>query len=138
MTYLYRRSFNLTDAVKDYVEANEYLAKDDMTKYLKEDVRIPEEVRNAVTNIKWFLFDKTSGYIEVNTSEKLDDSQLEYIQDFIEGQNSDGLVSGFSNQPFANYIDEGLSGYAGSNWDDEQIVVGFVSSNDKLYLVNSY
>ena len=138
MKYIYRRTFNLTDPVRDLKEANEYLLKDDMTKYLKEDVRIPEEIRDNVIEIKWTLLDNVSGYTELITEETLSEDQLSYIKDFIEGQESDGLGSGFSHQSFANYVDEGLSGYEGSNWDDVQIVSSFMSSNTKFYLVNTY
>jgi hypothetical protein len=123
--YIYRTYFRLTDCVNDVSAAQEYLTEDDMTKYLKGDNRIPENVRNAAENIEWILKDEQSGYIELKLNTQLSDNELQYISEWVSGQNSDGLGESFEQQDFANYCDEGLQGYEDEDWDDEWIMASF-------------
>jgi hypothetical protein len=136
--YIYRRPFLLTDPVKDFAAASEYLLADDMTKYLKEDKRIDQNIRDTIQSIQWILIDTSSGYVELISNSILDSNALDSLKDFVEGQNDSGLGAGFSEQDFANYVDEGLIGYEGSHWDDEEISVGINSSNVDFGLVNTY
>lgn len=123
--YVYRTYFTLVACVNDLSAAQEYLTEDDMTVYLKDDNRIPEDVRNAVEKIEWHLTDECSGNIELQTNRALSADELKPISEFVSGQNSDGLGEGFEQQEFANYEDEGLEGYDESDWDNEWIMASF-------------
>ena len=52
-----------------------------MTKYLKDDNRIPEAVRNVVEQIEWHLKDESSGFVELSTNKALSSTELKYIYD---------------------------------------------------------
>lgn len=124
--YIYKTLFNLTACVNDFDAAYNYLLDDDMTVYLHNDTtRIPQEVRDAVTSIKWILKDECSGYIELETNRSLSAEELKYISSYVSGQNSDGLGEGFEDQDFACYDDEGLSGFDNDDWDNEEIRASF-------------
>ena len=129
---LYRAYFKLTNCVKSLKDANDYLKADDMTKYLKQENRIPESIRNKVEKIEWSLKDESSGTIDLGASETLSKEELQYISDFVASQCDDGLGSGFSEQDFAYYEDEGLTGYEGSDWDNETIVASMIPGSDNF------
>lgn len=132
--YIYRTYFKLTACVNDLSAAQEYLTEDDMTVYLKDDDRISEKVRNAVEKIEWVLKDEDSGYIELTTNEALSATELKEVSEYVSGQNSDGLGEGFEQQDFAYYEDEGLEGYAESDWDNETIMASFDwQSNEYIF-----
>lgn len=131
--YIYRTYFKLTACVKDLSDAQAYLTADDMTKYLKDDNRIAEDIRNAVEKIEWRLKDESSGYVELLTNKALSSTELKYISKFASGQVSDGLGPGFEDQGFANYVDEGLEGFENSSWDDEVIKVMFEWPNEYIF-----
>lgn len=132
--YIYRTYFKLTACVNDLSAAQEYLTEDDMTVYLKDDDRISEKVRNAVEKIEWVLKDEDSGYIELTTNEALSATELKEVSKYVSGQNSDGLGEGFTQQSFAYYEDEGLEGYAESDWDNETIMASFDwQSNEYIF-----
>ena len=131
--YTYRAYFKLTACVKDLADAQNYLKSDDMTKYLKDDTRIPEDVRNAVEQIEWHLKDESSGFVELSANKALSSTELKYISKFASGQVSDGLGPGFEDQDFANYVDEGLEGFENSSWDDEVIKVMFEWPNEYIF-----
>ena len=131
--YTYRAYFKLTACVNDLSAAQDYLKSDDMTKYLKEDSRIPEDVRNAVEQIEWRLKDESSGFVELSTNKALSSTELKTISKFASGQVSDGLGPGFEDQDFANYTDTGLEGFENSEWDDEQINVMFEWPNEYIF-----
>ena len=120
----YRTYFKLTACVNDFNAAQEYLKEDDMTVYLKEDSRL-KSVSQFVEKIEWILKDESSGYIDLTTNKELTTEQLAIISDWVSGQNSDGLGEGFEQQDFACYEDEGLTGYEGSDWDNETIMASF-------------
>lgn len=104
--YIYRTYFKLTACVNDFDAAYRYLREDDMKYYLKDDSRCPDDVYNKIISIDWILQDECSGYIELKTTEALNDVELNNISDWVSGQNSDGLGEGLSSQDFACYIDE--------------------------------
>lgn len=104
-----------------------------MTKYLKDDNRIPEDVRNAAEQIEWRLKDESSGFVELSTNKALSSTELKYISKFASGQVSDGLGPGFEDQDFANYVEEGLEGFENSSWDDEVIKVMFEWPNEYIF-----
>lgn len=131
--YIYRTYFKLTACVKDLSDAQAYLTADDMTKYLKDDNRIAEDIRNAVEKIEWRLKDESSGYVELLTNKALSSTELKYISKFASGQASDGLGPGFEDQGFANYVDEGLEGFENSSWDDEVVKVMFEWPNEYIF-----
>lgn len=109
----YETEFNLTHSIKakDYIDVQEYLQEDNMTKYLKNDL---ESTRNKekfpslsekIDSIIWNLNTTTSGVITLYTHQKLTKEELNFISEWVSGQNSDGLGEGFSGQDFA-YLDE--------------------------------
>lgn len=106
MKYLYDTNFKLNAEVNDFDEASNYLTEDDMTVYLKDDNDIPISVREAVVHIEWELLGNDYGKIHLTTTRKLDEKELEYISDYVKGQNSDGLGEGFEQQDFADHYDE--------------------------------
>lgn len=131
--FIYRTLFALTAPVTDILDANAYLHEEDMTVYLKDDNSISEDVRNAVEKIEWTLKDESSGYIELKTIRELSDIELKSISEFVSGQTSDGIGEGFESQSFAQYEDEGLNGYEGSDWDDEIITASFEWPNEFIF-----
>lgn len=104
--YTYRTKFNLINPVCDFEAAYEYLNEDDMSTYLKSDSRIDSYVQDSVESITWILVTEDSGYIELQTTNKLSSEQLKSISDWVAGQNSDGLGESFEQRDFASYEDE--------------------------------
>lgn len=100
--HYYYIGFDLKYPVIDFEAAKNYLIEDDMTKYLKEDTRIPESARNKVEHIEWKLQVEDHGVIEVITNATLTDEENKKIVSFINGQ-CDGLMEGFEQQDFACY-----------------------------------
>ena len=127
--YIYRTYFTLTACVNDVSAAREYLTHDDMTQYLKNNKRIPEDIKNAVEKIEWHLKDEDSGNIELTTNRALSDTELKPISNWVSGQNSDGLGEGFEQQEFANYQDtQSDYGYDDDNdyyEDDSYVMASF-------------
>lgn len=123
--YIYRTYFKLTACVNDFDEAAKYLKEDNMVQYIKGDITVPEDVQTSIISIDWILKELDSGYIELKTNKALSAKELESISEWVSGQCSDGLGEGFEQQDFANYQDEGLSGYDESDWDDEWIMASF-------------
>lgn len=100
----YFTNFNLNECVNNLTDAQYYLTENDMTVYLKDDIK-DEIFRNKIEHIEWNLRTENSGIIKVITNDKLTDKESEFISEWISGQNSDGLGEGFEQQPFAYYID---------------------------------
>lgn len=94
--------FQLKYPVLDLEAAQNYLTEDDMTKYLKEDTRIPESARDKVVHIEWKLQVEDHGVVEVITNDVLTDKENNKIVHFIDGQ-ADGLLEGMEQQDFACY-----------------------------------
>ena len=138
--FIYRTYFNLTNCVNDIEAAQDYLSDDDMTKYLVNDSNNSlKSCQSKISSIKWILDTESSGHIDLETTEKLTTEELNNISEWVSGQNSDGIGEGFEQQDFACYIDEGLDGYDGSDWDDEYIVASFdwTSNSYKFELINN-
>lgn len=104
--YTYRTKFNLVNPVRDFEAAYEYLTEDDMSTYLKNDSRIDSYIQDSVESITWILVTEDSGYIELQTTNKLSSEQLKSISNWVAGQNSDGLGESFEQRDFASYEDE--------------------------------
>lgn len=98
---IYRIKFRLSDPVNNLEEAQSYLSSDDMTVYLIDDVE--DRLKSVITKIEWIQNTNISGYVELQTNDYLSEEDLDWIRDWIDGQNSDGLGSGYSEQDFANY-----------------------------------
>ena len=141
--FTYRTYFKLTASVNDFEEARNYLSEDDMTQYLKEDYRCPSSLQGVVISIDWILRDEQSGYIELKTNRELDDKELEWISDWVSGQNSDGLGEGFEQQDFACYnandYNSYYSDYEDEDSDDDYVMASFDwQTNDyKFELISS-
>ena len=84
-------------------EARDYLFDADMTMILKEDKRIDKDTLDKIQSIWWTLVDNTHGNIFMRTTTALRDDELKAIRNWCDGQNSDGLGAGFSEQDFAQY-----------------------------------
>lgn len=115
---LYRTNFRLEYPVIDVSAAQEYLSKDDMTKYLKSDSRINDSTKEKISKITWILRDDQYGYIELETTDEMLDLELSNISNWVSGQNSDGMGEGFEQQDFANYQLENGWGYDEDEYDD--------------------
>lgn len=116
----YRTYFHLTAPVIDFDDAKNYLSEDDMTVYLNQDSRRPSSLQGAINHIEWILRDEQSGYIELEATRELDSQELEWISDWVSGQNSDGLGEGFEQQDFAYYdVSEYNNGSRYSYYDDD-------------------
>lgn len=98
---IYRIKFSVSDPVNDLEEAQNYLTNDDMTKYLLDD--IDDRLKSIITHIEWVQDKAISGYVELQTTDYLTEDDLNKIKEWIDGQNSDGLGAGYSDQDFANY-----------------------------------
>lgn len=98
---IYRIKFRLSDPVNNLEEAQSYLSSDDMTTYLIDDVE--DRLKSVITKIEWIQDTDISGYVELRTNDYLNEEDLDWIRDWVDGQNSDGLGSGYSEQDFANY-----------------------------------
>ena len=98
---IYRIKFRLSDQVNNLEEAQSYLSSDDMTTYLIDDVE--DRLKSVITKIEWIQDTDISGYVELRTNDYLNEEDLDWIRDWVDGQNSDGLGSGYSEQDFANY-----------------------------------
>ena len=98
---IYRIKFRLSDPVNNLEEAQSYLSSDDMTTYLIDDVE--DRLKSVITKIEWIQDTDISGYVELRTNDYLNEEDLDWIRDWVDGQNSDGLGSGYSDQDFANY-----------------------------------
>lgn len=117
--FIYRTTFNLEAEVNDFQEAHDFLLEDEMTKYLKENNHIPSKIRKVVYNIHWELVDINHGYIELQTTAPLSEQDLEYISDWVIGQNSDGLGENFEQQDFASVFEEHRFDFDYSCWEKE-------------------
>ena len=98
---IYRIKFRLSDQVNNLEEAQSYLSSDDLTTYLIDDVE--DRLKSVITKIEWIQDTDISGYVELRTNDYLNEEDLDWIRDWVDGQNSDGLGSGYSEQDFANY-----------------------------------
>ena len=101
--FIYRTNFNLTEPVMSIEDANDYLSSEDMTKYIKNDNKIPSNISYFIDRIKWRLTTEHSGYIELTTTLKLEENELQKISEWVSGQNSDDLGDSFANQYFSRY-----------------------------------
>lgn len=105
LEFEYFTDFVLDYPVSDFEAAREYLAKEDMTKYLigsfghskGMETLDPEDI----ISIEWKLLDNEDGKIILITTRELTDTESKAISRWISGQNSDGLGEGFEQQDFA-------------------------------------
>jgi len=116
----YRTNFRLTRSVTNVKAAQEYLTEDDMTEYLLDDLNsnVNISIKDAatkVTNITWILETSRSGYILLAANDYLSDEVLDYISEWVSGQNSDGLGEGFEQQYFA--MSKSGRAYASFDWE---------------------
>ena len=74
-----------------------------MTKYLKEDEGIPNEVREAVEHIEWWSTYTKHGFVTLKTNRKMSKKELLEISYFVKGENSDGLGESFEQRDFAKW-----------------------------------
>lgn len=110
----YMTPFSLEYPVNDLKAAQEYLVAEDMTIYLKNDIKYRAkndfitDFSDMIVSVEWSLEDEDSGQVNLSTYGPLTDNQLSVVSNWISGQNSDGLGEGFEQQPFAqinNYDD---------------------------------
>ena len=105
--YIYRTKFNLVYPVNDIGAARKFLeeSNDRLIEYLKEDIceRTGEDVSKKLVSITWHLRYEDSGYIELISTEDLDEQVLEAASLWIKGQCADGMGETFEQMDFANY-----------------------------------
>ena len=127
---IYRAYFKLTNPVNNFIDAHNYLLDDDMTKYLLDDRR-GKQIKDKIESIAWVLSNLDSGYIQLKTTTELTTDELDSISDWVRGQQSDGIGSGFIDQRFACYL---------KNPDDEDFIVAdfdWRTNNYKFELYSS-
>lgn len=95
--YLYRTYFDLSDDIPDehWMEARKYLNEDNMANYL------PDELSEKILLIQYDLITNNRGFINIISNALLTQEELIELKDELDGQNSDGLGEGFSQQEFA-------------------------------------
>lgn len=113
-THTYTTRFSLEFPVNDIQAAQDYLTSDDMTGYLRDDIEFSKS-RDAcprglepedICHIEWTLKSDDHGSIILKTAKLMSDDELNYISEWVSGQNSDGLGEGFEQQDFAYIEDE--------------------------------
>lgn len=117
--YVYQTKFNLTGSVTDKDAAIKYLQLYDMSAYLKNDIDgLSEANRESmdlyssdIISIVWDLKGDDHGDITLKTRNELSSQALDYISQWVQGQNSDGIGEGFEQQSFAEIYDEDEDGY---------------------------
>lgn len=140
--YTYETEFNLAAPVNDIDAAQEYLLEDDMTKYLTQRIKREasrdkvDDFSDAIISIKWLLYNEQSGVIRLQSSRPLNQNELDFVSDWISGQNSDGLGEGFEQQDFAwmSYDDDDDDDEYYSD-DGEMASFDWKTNNYKLHLV---
>lgn len=116
----YFTEFYLTNSLANwdnYYDAKDYLAEDNMRKYLNEYNISDEGELEKIKEINWVLEDFEGGKIYVKTSDNISAKTQTELSDWISGQNSDGLGEGFEQQPFAEIYDETFSEDEDDYWD---------------------
>lgn len=103
----YVTNFNLDYPVNDFKSAREYLLEDSMDKYLKAEPSV-KDFADKIYSIDWILDNPMQGRIRLCTFEQLSEDELEKVSQFVKSQNDDGIGSGFSEQPFAQYMNPKL------------------------------
>lgn len=95
--YLYRTYFDLSDDIPDehWMEARKYLDEDNMVNYL------PDKLSEKVILIQYDLITNNRGFINIISNSPLTQEELIELKNELDGQNSDGLGEGFSQQEFA-------------------------------------
>jgi hypothetical protein len=134
----YKTNFNLKCPVLNIQEADDYLRKDDMTKYLLDDLRShstasPEEI-GKIEEIYWTMNDRDSGSVVLVANDRLLPATLSKISEWVSGQCSDGLGEDFEQQPFASYQDK-YGGYYDDddNWVDADYCMASFDYNTNDY-----
>lgn len=139
-TFAYETEFNLAAPVNDINAAQTYLLEDDMTNYLTQSIKREarrdkvDDFSDAIIDIKWLLYDEQSGVIRLQSSRLLNQNELDFVSDWISGQNSDGLGEGFEQQDFAWMLydnDDDDEYYS----DGEMASFDWKTNNYKLHLV---
>lgn len=96
--YLYAGT--LTGTVNDVEAAQKYLTEDDMTQYVHSYVP-------SVIHVRWDLKDDGHTYeVHAISSKELDETEIDQLTSWVQGQNSDGLGEGFEQQAFADLTEE--------------------------------
>ena len=119
---IYQSTGCLTGTVSDVAAAQNYLLRDDMTKYL--DPPLSE----AIERIQWNLYSNGHDYVvEAIASRELSPDELKQLATWVSGQNSDGLGEGFEQQDFAEL-------YYGDFEDEDWEMVSFDwQTNDSTF-----
>ena len=118
--YVYRTEFNLVYPVNDLDAACKFLEESNycLLRILIEDIsrKIGEDVSKKLVSITWHLKHEDSGYIELISTEELDEQVLEAVSLWISAQCADGVGETFEQKDFANY------NTLGDSWmfDDEE------------------
>ena len=106
----YVTKFNLEVPVK-VDDANNYLQEDDMCDYLKNDIDNTTIKPNELVSITWSIDKSYTNYndhgtITLITTRDFTEKELDFVSEWVSGQNSDGLGEGFE-QNFPNDDENG-------------------------------
>lgn len=105
LEFEYFTDFVLDYPVSDFEAAREYLAEEDMTRYLIGSLSYSKGMKTLdpedIISIEWKLLDNEEGKVVLITTRELTDTESKAISRWISGQNSDGLGEGFEQQDFA-------------------------------------
>lgn len=131
--FIYSVNFHLKNDVLSISDANEYLQEDDMTNYLKKDLNNSKftELQNNIIKIYWEIITSNSGKISLITNKKLSKEELDYISQWINSQNSDGIGEGFEQQDFASYTERSEYIYNAHN----NVDYNYADNLDDSYLI---
>lgn len=131
--YIYRTYFNLVCPVIDVDAAKQFLLRENMTNYLKSDSRT-SKIAQDIINITWILKDEDSGYIELESNNEIQESDLDTISNWVSGQNSDGLGESFEQQDFACYCSHDTPRY----WEYDEEWEAMAPVDDRDWFMASF
>ena len=107
--YIYRTNFGLEVTVIDPVAASDYLARDSSNGQLLYSLReyiteiVGEILASKFISVSWNLTGESQGYVEVVSTEWLDDCILGIVSRWIRDQCANKLGKEFKQQDFARY-----------------------------------
>lgn len=131
--YIYRTYFNLVCPVIDVNEAKQFLLRENMTNYLKSDNKT-SKIAQDIISITWILKNEDSGYIELESNNEIQDSDLDIISNWVSGQNSDGLGESFEQQDFACYCSHDTPNY----WEYDEEWEAMAPVDDRDWFMASF
>lgn len=141
--YIYRTGFMLEVPVIDTVAASDYLARDGDNGQLLLSLRgyiteiVGKILASKLVSVSWNLTGESQGYVEVVSTECLDDVILGIVSRWIRDQCSNELCERFEQQDFANYNVLGEPWVFNSDKEEAGYEAGWVTASFD-YQTNHY